>query len=317
MKLRSVYLLILLNLALISACTFWPLNGGSAPESSDGVNRPGTFGGSFATPVDESGSPTIQATHAVNLPLLANEGQQEGDWQLIPQEDEFVDENLNLRIQVTAPEMEGASGEVSVNFNQAVEQLVQNELNVGEAVGGDPIQDPGGFLLLGYQVTSAPGWEVFEPYTMAEDNPGALAADQSVLDGGHRVLGIVFEIVSYFGGAHPGSHHRELNYDVTDAKKLSLGDLFTPGSNYLEVIADYSIAELSKNREILFEDFEQYASPDPENYRVWTVTPSGLLIVFEEYQVAPYAAGPQYVVVPYEALAGMLAPKGPLGNLAQ
>lgn len=317
MKLRSVYALILLNVVLISACTLWQLIGGPAPGEPDARNSPGTSGGSFATPMDQSGPPTSQATHAVNLPLLANAGQQEEDWQLVPQNSETVDEDLNLRIQVTAPEMQDAGGEAASNFNQAVEQIVQGELDVGEALGGEPIQDPGGFLLLGYQVTSSSTWEAFEPYAMAEDNPGALAAEQVVLDGGHRVIGLIFEIVSYFGGAHPGSHHRGFNYDLTAARVLSLGDLFKPGSDYLQEIAEYSIAELSKNREILFEDFEQYASPAPENYGVWSITPGGLLIVFEEYQVAPYAAGPQYVVVPYEALAGMLAPEGPLGKLDQ
>ncbi|HEX6303881.1 MAG TPA: RsiV family protein [Anaerolineales bacterium] len=317
MKLRIVYPLILLNLVLISACTFWPLIRGSAPDSPNAGNTPDTPGGNLATPADQSGSPTLQATHAVNLPLLANAGQQEGDWQLVPQESESVDEDRNLRIQVTAPEMQDASEDVASTFNQAVEQIVQSELEVGEALGGEPIQDPGGFLLLGYQVTSSTSWEAFEPYAMAEDNPGTLAAGQAALDGGHRVIGLVFEIVSYFGGAHPISYHRELNYDLTAARVLSLEDLFEPGSDYLDVIAGYSIDELSKNREILFEDFEQYAAPAPENYSVWTITPGGLLIVFEEYQVAPYAAGPQYVVVPYSALAGTLDPAGPLGKLAQ
>ena len=317
MKLRIVYPLILLNLVLISACTFWPLTRGSTPDSPSAGNTPDTPGGNLATPADQSGSPTLQATHTVNLPLLANAGQQEGDWQLIPRETESVDENLNVRFRVTAPEMQGDGGDAASNFNQAVEQLVQNETNVGEAAGGEPIQDPGGFLLLGYQVTSSSGWEGFEPYAMAEDNPGTLSAEQVVLDGGHRVIGIVFEIVSYFGGAHPVSYHHELNFDLSAARVLSLEDLFEPGSDYLDVIAGYSIDELSKNREILFEDFEQYAAPAPENYSVWTITPGGLLIVFEEYQVAPYAAGPQYVVVPYSELAGMLDPEGPLGNLAQ
>jgi hypothetical protein len=317
MKLRRVFPLILLNLVLISACAFWPLLQGSAPESPGAGNPPATSGSGLATPVDQSASPTLQATHAVHLPLLANAGQQEGDWQLVPQESESVDEDLNLTVQVTAPEMQGASNDAASSFNQAVEQLVQSQLNVGEAVGGEPIQEPGGFLLLGYQVTTNPSWEAFEPYTMADNNPGSLSAEQVVLDGGHRIIGLVFEIVSYFGGAHPGSYHRELNYDLNAARLLSLGDLFKSGSNYLDVIAGYSISELSKNREILFEDFEQYASPSPENYSVWSITPRGLLIVFEEYQVAPYAAGPQYVVVPYSELAGILDPEGPLGKLAQ
>jgi hypothetical protein len=36
-----------------------------------------------------------------------------------------------------------------------------------------------------------------------------------------------------------------------------------------------------------------------------------LAITFDEYQVAPYAAGPQTVVVPFSELTNLLNPEGP------
>jgi hypothetical protein len=42
-----------------------------------------------------------------------------------------------------------------------------------------------------------------------------------------------------------------------------------------------------------------------------------LLITFDEYQVAAYAAGPQTVVVPYSELKGLIDPQGALGNFIQ
>ncbi len=207
--------------------------------------------------------------------------------------------------------------EAATNFNQRVQQLVEEELNVSDQLGGTQIEDPGGFLLVGFQVTSAPDWTSFEPYAISDSNPGVLEAEHVILNGGHQILAIGFEIVSYFGGAHPGSHHRVLNYDLTTGNVLSLGDLFEPGSNYLDLIAEYCIQELKKNQEILFPDFEQSAGPSAENYQVWIITPDGLLVVFEEYQVAPYAAGPQSVLVPYLDLEKILDPAGPLGKFAK
>jgi hypothetical protein len=37
-----------------------------------------------------------------------------------------------------------------------------------------------------------------------------------------------------------------------------------------------------------------------------------MLVFFDPYQVAPYAAGPQAVTIPYAALADVADPAGPL-----
>jgi hypothetical protein len=169
---------------------------------------------------------------------------------------------------------------------------------------------------MGYQVTSAAGWSRFEPYAASDSNPGALPAGQAVFQGGRGLLAVMFEVVGYFGGAHPGSRHVPLNFDLSEGRPLALADLFRPEADYLGAIAGYSIQELGENPEILFTDFEQAAAA-PENYQVWAITPQGILVIFEEYQVAPYAAGPQFVVVPYSVLETLLDPAGPLGDFAR
>jgi len=40
-------------------------------------------------------------------------------------------------------------------------------------------------------------------------------------------------------------------------------------------------------------------------------------INFDAYQVGPYAAGPQYVLVPYSALKDVINPDGPVGQFAK
>ena len=122
--------------------------------------------------------------------------------------------------------------------------------------------------------------------------------------------------VSFYadGAAHPGLNSVTLNYDLGQGRELTLADLFLPGSNYLEAISAYCIAELSKQP--FFEGpFAEGAQPTPENYRNWNIAPDGLMITFDEYQVAPYAAGPQTVNVPYRALQAIINPQGPLGRI--
>ncbi len=99
-------------------------------------------------------------------------------------------------------------------------------------------------------------------------------------------------------------------------KSFALADLFLPNINYLEAISQYCIAELSK-QPFFDSSFSSGAQPTLENYRNWNITPDGLMITFDEYQVAPYAAGPQKVVVPYSALQALINPQGPLGRVSQ
>jgi hypothetical protein len=170
------------------------------------------------------------------------------------------------------------------------------------------------FAEVHYTVTTAVGWRAGENPAVILESPGRLPGDQVVFDAGHDLLAILFENLHYLGGAHPGSYHRTLNYDFTTGQQLALSDLFVPGAAYLERIAEFCLNEL--RRKLDPDIWESGASPTPENYQVWALTSEGLLIIFESYQVAPYAAGPQFVIVPYDLLADILQPQGPLGSFA-
>src|SRR6266571_2396932 len=124
------------------------------------------------------------------------------------------------------------------------------------------------------------------------------------------------------GAAHGNSMTVVLNYDVKNGKKLTLADLFNPKSNYLKTISDYCIKELKerakKDDSMIFADqLESGAGPHADNYRAWAITKKGLWITFDPYKVAAYAAGPQYVLVPYPALKDIIKPDGTIGNFAR
>lgn len=119
---------------------------------------------------------------------------------------------------------------------------------------------------------------------------------------------IKYEIDTYFdGAAHPAHYSATVNYDLDRDRPLTLDELFTPGSNYLQVIADYCKAELTK-RDLGFDGFASGADPLPENYMRWNISKEGLVITFDEYQVAPYAAGPQVVVIPIAQIQNVVVP---------
>lgn len=129
-----------------------------------------------------------------------------------------------------------------------------------------------------------------------------------------NVLSIKYQTEGYIAGmAHPYHLNYTFNYDLDKGKDIPMGNLFLPNSNYLEVISKYCAAQLS-TRDINFKDFSQGADPTPDNYKNWNITSDGLMITFDEYQVAAYVAGPQVVTVPYSELKDVIDPNGPLGN---
>ncbi|HEY8410744.1 MAG TPA: RsiV family protein, partial [Pyrinomonadaceae bacterium] len=131
------------------------------------------------------------------------------------------------------------------------------------------------------------------------------------------------DIGSYYqGAAHPNSYTETINYDLRNGKPVKLSDLFQPGSKYLQTLASYCIADLKKQSkakgEELPEDMLQSgAAATAKNYQSWKVTRKGLGINFDSYQVGPYAAGPQYVLVPYANLKDLINPEGPIAQFAK
>ena len=129
-----------------------------------------------------------------------------------------------------------------------------------------------------------------------------------------NLLSLKFTIFFYFdGAAHPNTYSISATYDLEAGKMLVLADLFQPGTEYLSLISTYCLDELRAGPfgEALF---EEGAQPTEENYARWNITPEGLLITFDPYQVTAYAAGPQLVVIPYSELQSIIEPQGPIGE---
>jgi hypothetical protein len=129
------------------------------------------------------------------------------------------------------------------------------------------------------------------------------------------IFSLKFEITSYAkGAAHPFDYTRTVTYDLEKGEDVTLDQLFLPGVDFLGLISTYCLAQLSAS-EVGSVLSVEGAQPTVENYRNWNVTADGLLITFDEYQVAPYAAGPQTVTVPYSELQAILSPQGPLAGV--
>lgn len=222
------------------------------------------------------------------------------------------EKNKKLKYEIDAeyPQLTGSVNPNFEKFNQTVRGLVTRKVTefkkeMSQPEEGETPSDSAD------ESSETTGSDLGVGYTIA------LAKDD--------LISVLFDISSYYrGAAHPNSYSETVNFDLKNGKSLKLGDLFKPGTKYLQIISAYCIQDLKKQSRakgadsMLDDDWIQRgAGPDAANYKSWTITKKGLGINFDSYQVAPYAAGPQHVQVPYLALKEIVNPEGPTGEFAK
>jgi hypothetical protein len=137
------------------------------------------------------------------------------------------------------------------------------------------------------------------------------------------LIGVRFVESSFTGGAHPNSSFFTITYDLKNGRELKLAELFKPGAKYLQAVSAYAIKDLQgrkmpdsdENMGLAQDIFAEGAMAKAENYRNWIITKKGLMFSFDPYQVGPYAAGPQFVIVPYAVLREIAKPNGVLAKM--
>jgi Protein of unknown function (DUF3298) len=208
-------------------------------------------------------------------------------------ESEIHDNEMMMDIFLTQPVMEQPESK-SATFNQTIETLVQTQINSFTDI-----------------VTENLDFQAENAQTFGYNSMHLEYAPTNTERG---IVSIHFTVSTYvMGAAHPFSYSSTLNYDLVQERTLQLEELFLPGSDYLGVLSTQCIQIISENG---YMDWPEGAAPEPDNYRNWNITPDGILISFDPYQIAPYAAGPQQALVPYAALQLMINPEGPLGEFS-
>jgi hypothetical protein len=130
------------------------------------------------------------------------------------------------------------------------------------------------------------------------------------------ILSYVEEYSEYVSGyAHPNNFGNTYTYDLRTGLVIKMADLFKANSNYLPTIADYAKAAMNaKFADSSSSDqaawIENGTAPTGDNYKNFLISQEGFVVLFDPYQVAPYAAGEQRVVIPYAALERFVDPGG-------
>ena len=125
------------------------------------------------------------------------------------------------------------------------------------------------------------------------------------------LLSIARECYYYTGGAHGGTSYWGETYIVESGARLSASDLFAVpfdvamGQVYARVLEKMDAEVLDG----LYGDDPEDCLKDDWDSADFYFTDTGVVFFWQEYAIAPYAAGPQIYELPYAEVADLLNPK--------
>jgi len=213
-----------------------------------------------------------------------------GELKFISKEIKEENKELNYSLKASYPQLDAYSNtEIQKNFNNRIYSVVIEKIDAFKK-------------------------EVVD-YQGNPQMPSSFLMEYSVVNNRDNLASIKFLTETYYSqSAHPSHEIFTFNYNLKNDDIISLADLFKKDTNYLKIISDYCISDLTK--QITEEGYKPDASwiaegggPKAENFRCFNLTGQSLIIIFQEYQVAPYVEGIKEVTIPYSKLKEVINPE--------
>jgi hypothetical protein len=119
------------------------------------------------------------------------------------------------------------------------------------------------------------------------------------------LLSLYRDQYEYTGGAHGQTVRASDTWSLQTGERLPLSTYFRPGTDYrravLEQILMQADANMAQNPNIYFEDYRTLIVKyfNPESYYL---TPEGLAVYYQQYEIGPYSSGIIVFTIPYSNL---------------
>ena len=143
--------------------------------------------------------------------------------------------------------------------------------------------------------------------------PWAVELEFEVTRNDGVTLSVLREIYENLGGAHPMISYQAETFDVASQGRLLLGDLFSVAEDaYSARLQDMILAQMDQKETetgvLYYESAREQLMTlhDPLDF---ALTEDCLLIFYNEYALAPHAAGPQHFYLPLSDLSDILLPQ--------
>ncbi len=157
----------------------------------------------------------------------------------------------------------------------------------------------------------------FTPQTAKDSD---FDTNYSVMFADDSIVSIEMQESSYAGGAHPTSRLWTVNYNLKTNKQLNLDDVFKPGDEYKQAVAEFAVKDINRRAEKLDLDEAKRTNTQPQKREdpvmtleqlpemdTWGLGSKGVAVYFDFPHVMAVFTK---TVVPYSALTRHLRTEG-------
>lgn len=113
------------------------------------------------------------------------------------------------------------------------------------------------------------------------------------------IISLYTDRYEYTGGAHGNTVRQSENWNLANCRPMRLEQLITCAPNYKTYILSLIEPEISNNSEIFFDNYSDLirSTFDKNNFYL---TPGGIVIYYQQYDIAPYSSGIREFILPYD-----------------
>lgn len=122
------------------------------------------------------------------------------------------------------------------------------------------------------------------------------------------VQNYVFNVSSYTGGAHGMLVRKTFSFNK-EGQLLSISSMFKNGLDGLSTFASLSQKELLKREGAQADWIKDGAAAKEENYQSFIVTDTGVTVLFDPYQVAPWSDGTIDITIAFSSFKTIANPE--------
>lgn len=112
------------------------------------------------------------------------------------------------------------------------------------------------------------------------------------------IISLFFDQYQFTGGAHGNTVRTSQTWMLRDCELLELEHLVCCAPDYKTYILAAVEAQIKKEPEIYFENYEELIA-ETFNKSSFYCRPQGLVVYYQQYDIAPYSSGIREFLIPY------------------
>ncbi|MDZ5255036.1 DUF3298 and DUF4163 domain-containing protein [Clostridium sp. LIBA-8841] len=191
-----------------------------------------------------------------------------------------IEENTDKHeVKVKYPMIHGGEKEVVDKINKTIENYTLDWINDIKLLGEEYSKE---YEKAGTPMPKMEAYSLFEAFNTDE------------------VISLPVTYYQYTGGAHGLTTKVSYNYDLKTGKILKLNDLFKEGFDYKSIIDKKVREDIEKEKDIYFENGALFKGVN-EN-QAYYLNKDGIIVYFQQYEIAPYSSGIREFKIPYGEL---------------